>query len=47
MTACESVWLAIRVGFVVIGIAATAIALFMGGYERGRRVQAEEDEAEG
>jgi len=47
MTACESIWLAIRVGFAVIGIAVTAIALFFAGYERGRRVQAEEDEAEG
>ena len=45
MTACESVWLVIRLvaGFVVI--AGTAVALFLAGYERGRRVQAEEDEA--
>jgi len=47
MTACESIWWAIKIGVAVVFIVGTALALFFAGYERGRRVQAEEDEAEG
>jgi len=47
MTPCESIWLAIKIGVALVTIASAALALFFAGYERGRRVQAEEDEAEG
>ena len=44
MSDCENVWLAIRVVWWFIITAGTGVVIFGAGYQRGRRVQAEETE---
>lgn len=41
MSDCENVWLAIRIGWWVFGLASAGASLFFAGYQRGRRTQAE------
>ena len=41
MTSCDNIWLAIKFGAWALGIACAVFGLFMAGYERGRRIEAE------